>query len=1297
MRVVRLLLVLLLALACAACGDLQLRPKTSHLEAARQAAEGSTDAERVGTWLFAELVAPGGDLKRAASARKRLTELGQGGVMANLARAVDHDLHGRFPSAASAYLRGLKKLQAGNRADGAIVGWFVANRLRALNAAVPSLWKQAAPLVERVMAAPGPIGWRARGELVDWWSVEAFQDPHGPQGAELLDTIAQKHGCLDSALIAGPFGSGALRSHRVHFEAERPAPWPARFAPDLRTGRRARTSEAEHHACVLSPKDPGAAGVYYVQSFIELPAARDVIVAVQGAYALFVDDEEVLTRDRADWGVWPRFGVRLRLAAGRHRILARLISRDTSIRVLGPTGTPLGLRGSADEAPAYTLSRPRRLADPNALEPFLRAAGVASQRGTPAPQQQVDTDDPIGRYIASYLAHLEKQDDVASVLMEPLVTNVDRATPIALAHQAVFIDGDPIFAQGVARDLARGLRQQAADRDPNLWGPQLWLVLEKAGKSDAAERVSEMEALAKRFPEVPSVIKRLANMYAQLGWPVEHQRTLESAAKHFPKDIDVLKALLELHVQYGKLADADALEKRIQLLDPTEEVALSRALLRRDYQAAIAALERIGKLRRDRRDIAIRIADLLTRAGKGSDTLAKLELALDGDPTDAAARLEIADARFATGHEDALTDALVEAIQTGSSDGELRTAIELVEGATDFEPYRKDATAFIKSFEASGVELPGTAVRVLDYGAIWVSADGNARMLEHELIRVQSREGIARHVEQQIPRGLVLRMRTIKSDGRVFEPELVAGKPTVTMPHLEVGDYIETESIWMLRGAADGGRRFRAPRWFFREENTSYHHSEFVLVSPRGRDVVVETTGSVPKPNVEPGPGLSVRRWTVTGSIALPEEPLSAPVREFLPSVRVGWGVDLDSQLRRFMDIQARDTPRDPRMVRIARTIVAGKLVDDDDDSDTSDTAEAPSGAAKSANEKARRIYRWVLDTIQPGKERDPTHIITGKSGDRTSAFLFLCRLVGVDARLGVVRDRLSPPSRGPFSEAETFNVPAVRIKTKEGSRWLVVADRFAPYGFLPSSLRGQPAVLLETVTPVRTIKPPPLEYEKTTSEGSESAVIHSARVALRADGSADMLLEQVYRGRYAVQLRGAFNKLPESRRKDEVEAKLLGMSLPGGRVKELDLVNLDQLDAPVKLTMQVEVPTFARSAAGELVLEVPFLGSLAPLVRLPERVTPLYISPRVAVRTRVSFAITLPKGARVITPLEKVVVDDPLVHIEVADHVKGRVLHVERVLYLPPGRVQPADYKAFKAKVLEGSEALAQTIRIKL
>ena len=647
-------------------------------------------------------------------------------------------------------------------------------------------------------------------------------------------------------------------------------------------------------------------------------------------------------------------------------------------------------------------------------------------------------------------------------------------------------------------------------------------------------------------------------------------------------------------------------------------------------------------------------------------------------------RLALADARYAAGDRGALGAALVDAIESGADDTRLRRALELTEGMTDLEPYRRDGIEVIEKVKASGVVLPGTAARVLDYGAIWVSPDGTARMLEHEIIRVQTREGIARHVEQQIPQGVILRMRTIKADGRVFEPEIVAGKPTVTMPHLEVGDYIETESIWFLQGTAEGGQRFRAPRWYFREESTSYHISDFVVITPSSApELVIETTGVVPKPTLKRPPGQVVRTWSVKGSLAVPEEALSAPIQEFLPSVRVGWGVDLDWQLSRLADLAATDAVADPRMVRIARRIVTEKR--------KIKVKDVPS------DERARRIYRWVLDNIQPGKEQSGPRIITSQSGDRSQAFIYLCRLVGVDARLGLVRDRLSPEVVGPFSEAEYFNVPAVRIKLKTGSRWLLVHERFAPYGYLPSSLRGQPAVVLQRNKPVTTTDPPKLERETTSAGVSELGVTHKGTIKLRADGSAELQLEQTYHDRWAFQLRKWLSGVSENRRKEELEARLLGLALPGARVKSLKLPNLDNIDEPVRLSMTIEAPNLARVAEGELTLDIPFVGSVGRLVRLPTRQTPLYISERFATQTRIELKVILPDGATVVSRTEATTIKTPQISARVRyDKAPGSLL-VKRELTLPASRIQPDAYPTFREKVLEADDALTSSIRIRL
>ncbi|APR82438.1 Hypothetical protein A7982_07787 [Minicystis rosea] len=1036
----------------------------------REAAADARDGETVGRWILGEMYAPGGDPARVVEARKRLAALppeAQKGLFASLARAVDDEAHGRFRSAALAHLDAIAAARGSQHPDAPLVAWFSSNHLLGLRAGVADLWSQARDLVKKTIEQPGNVGWRARGELVEWWTLDGYREEApalaatdgkasipsdvGSEGAApqgVFEASAKLYGCVDKARLAGPFGHLAANEHRTHFDAERAGPWPAVFPRDPRRSEAPRVRKVERFGCAL--RAPGAPnGIYYVETFLDLPSDREVIVAAQGAFAIFVDDVEVLTRDTREWGIWPRFGARVRLEAGRHRVVARVAGPETSIRVQTPSGLPLNGLSSNDPAPLYTLRPPQVLPDPNALDAFLVAASVTPQKGTPRPEPR-DVTDPISRVLAAYLSHVEGQDDVGNVLLEPLVSDIDRATGPGLALQAVLTEKDPIYPSGDARDRVKDLRARAAEKDPELWWPRFWLVLDEADKSGVPEAAPKLAALADHFREVPEIVKGLAAIYARLGWRPEHERAVRLAAERFPDDTDALRDLLRLLEAQGDTAGADKVAARVKQLDADAEIDLERAIDRRDFRAAIQELTRLGKARKDRRDIAARIAELLARAGDSKESMAKLEAAVAKKPADSDARLALADARFARGDRTALAHALVDSIHAGADTSALREAIELVDGITELSPYRLDGKKVIAEFERNHPEMPGTAARVLDYSAIWVHPDGSARMLEHEILWIQSREGIQEQAEQR-PRGMVLKIRTIKKDGRVLEPEIVPNKETITMPHLEIGDYIETETITTMRGDGHGGQRFEGPRWFFREEKIPYWRSEFIAISPKNKKLDIETGGDVPKPDVSESGALVIHRWRVDKSPALPEEPASAPLQEFLPNVRIGWGYSLKDTIARLVDAAADETPRDPRVTRVAQAIARGEQPDlgrkagkpkqaapgEASASPAPDAEkekpEAPTslGETASLEEKARRIYRWVLTNVEAGRETDGRRAVMGKSGNRTEAFLHLCRLAGIPAEVGLVRDRLSPPPAGPLSEAESYSALAVRLKTE--------------------------------------------------------------------------------------------------------------------------------------------------------------------------------------------------------------------------------------------------------------------------
>ncbi len=1273
------------------CGARSTHAGPRTVSALREAARGSEDTATLGEWLLGELLLPGGEPARAGEARRALARHRAPGLRASLGSAIESDVHGRYAEAVPSYLALLEAARLGAGQEGELFAWFAAGRLEALRPAVAGAWKLAEPVVARAIAEPMGLGWRARASLVEWWAREAQRS--ATDGGGLVERVANEHGCLKTAEFAGPFGTGAPGDVRVAFEPEAPGVWPAQFAPGLRSERPTRR-KAQRHGCALTPEGSAPRGVYYVQTFFDLDAPTDVVLAVAGAGSVLVDDVQVLERDEAKFGSFVRLGAAMRLGAGRHRVVARVGRPETSVRLLTRGGRPLGAPGSEDEAAGYSLIGPELLADPNPHAPFARALGLAPTPGGEAAKVSPLAEDPAARYVAAVLAAHEGNADVASVLLEPLCEG-ERPSAIALSQAALFAEADPIFEPATARTLARDLRERSAEADEGLWGPRAWLVLEKSTQARPSELARELEELSEKFPEVPALLTQLARIYAENGFSVEHARTVQRLGERFPEDVASLESLVEIAERQGKRAEADALARRVVELEPTSELGFRRALARRDYDAALAELRRIQALRADRRELGLRIADLLARAGKVSHdaVLDRIAVGLEKNPSDRAARLALADAHLARGHRNALEEALVEALETGSDPSALRDAIELLAGATALEPYRKDGLAVIRESREGGVVLPGNAARILDYAAFWVEADGSTRMLEHTVLRVQSREGIAKHTEQRLPPGMVLRLRTIKQDGRILEPEIVAGKPTATMPKLEVGDYIETESIATIAG--DGtGRRFRAPRWFFREPNVSYHLSELVLVTPESRALDIETTGLVPAPTIERAGGLTVTRFAVRGQLALDEEPGAPPIDEFLPSVSVGWGMDWLDQLGQLAAGRSGGFPADPRLVRIARTIALGELA-------------AGTGARSSAalasvsqDERARRIYRWVVDNVTPGPEEAPARIVTSKRGELVEAFLYLCRLAGVDARLAAVRSRLAPPPRGKMTAVESFASSAVRVATDSGPRWLVVKSRFAPYGYLPSHLAGQPAIVLDRPTLTTLVEPGPLERETTNRGGIEDGVAHRGKAKLARDGSAVLELEEEYSGRYAIVVRQKLSELAgagevEEKRRQLVEELIIGPKLAGAHVVSLVLKNLDALDEPLRMRLTVEVPNFAKLDDRGLMIEVPFLGSMSKMVSLPVRESPLYVPE--GARSLVALAIHLPEGATLETTLAPFVVDEPRLSVFVRDRLEPGVVHVERAANIPAGRVQAEEYVGFRALLTDADRALNQRLSIRL
>ncbi|HEX4447422.1 MAG TPA: tetratricopeptide repeat protein [Polyangiaceae bacterium] len=1239
----------------AGCGaSLSKGPVAPSLAELRSAGRSSNDAEVVGRWTLAEALAPGGTAAQVAVARKRLdaTSLTGRGMWASLAKGVVDEAHGDPGSAATAFLGALTAASADPAAQAPLVAWFSARQLLALRGSVANLFARNRAAVDGLVTRPGHIGWRAVAELEDWHAAEVYAAAE--QTPEAYDAdVVRRMGCATGVRIAGPFGHGAPADVGRSFAPEKPGRWPPAWAPDPLRGSTPHVLSVRQTRCLAEADEQVQEGVFYVESYFTTRSDAELLLAVQGAVAVWVDGVPVLSRGPQEWGSWQRFGSHVAVSDGRHRVIARTLNPATSVRLLNADGTPAGLASDGDPGPPTTVDPARVLDDPNPIEPYVRSAagGDASFAA-----------DPVASALAAYGAHVDQMDDVASTLIGPIVDG-DDAAPMALEMASAFVASDAAYPEDARAPRARALRARALAKDGLLWRARLMTIVDDAEQRGPAEAVEPLRALAEKVPAEPEMLEQLALLYGRLGWHGDRMRALADLAQRFPDDVGALHAYLEALEEDGPAAEADRVAARIKKLDPDAEVDLDRSLARHDYPAAIAELNRLKTRRPDRKETAARIADVLARSGDPSAAAAELEKALAKHPRDVAARFRLADLAYAKGDRGSLRRALAAALQAGAGTDELRAAIDVVEGATDLEPYRKDGRAVIREYQAwekAGHHMDGTAARVLDYSAVWVHDDGSSEMLEHEIQKLQSQEAINAESETEPPSGLVLRLRVIKPDGKVLEPEPVQGKPTLTLPHLEVGDFIELEHITAQAGDGAHGKEYHGPLWFFREADKGYWQSEFVVVTPANRALQVEARGAVPPPQVKPLGTFVERRWRVDLSPPAEVEPESPPVTEFLPSVRVGWGTSLDGTLGRLVDLASDETPLDPRLRAKAQEIVHGV-------------------AARSTDERARLVYRWVLDHVQESKdthENDGRRVVTGGSGSRQAAFRYLLRLLGIDCELALAKNGLAAPALGKMSEVEQYDALVLRVTTDKGVRWLTVHDKFAPFGYTSAELRDQPAVVLVEGTPRDVVRAP----------GAVDRVAYEGHAEVRDDGSATFDLALTFEGNRAIAWRNAFDQIPQAKIDDFVEREVVQPSFDGGHVREMK-VDSTALDQPLVMHLKVEVPQFAKAVVGGLSLRPPFLPNLAQLAALPSRHTP--ILRRGAWHADVRVRVTVPDSFKVPADMTRGQEHSGDARVTVRDAVSAHTIDFDREIDVPAGRVQPGDEYATWQKFVRDADTL--------
>ena len=663
---------------------------------------------------------------------------------------------------------------------------------------VPGVAAVRARVEERLLALPRErLPWEARVELARLGDRIARRrgDP------ALLEDLARAAGCAREVFEIGTAGG------LPHLDLENPLPAGARSSP--RTWRALLTP-----GCRVSvPSWDARAGVQVLRTSIGVSRGRYSVVLDFGGEARLRVDQGAFARHGDDRGYGPRVSRTLvELGAGRH---------DIELRLAAPAGR--------SELALWILPEP-------ALTPPSPSGPAPAPSSPPVPPVPADPGLAAAlEYANAFVADRLGESDRALAAGVALGRRKSFAAGLALA--AAIARGDATRPAGFARDAARTLLRASVESDPGaarVWHALAELELDAEHPRDAIEHAQRSARAAPGWwlPEVG-----LATALRSRGLEWDADRALDRAAAKSGALVGapcaVVSALLRRAEDRRDLASQPPLVERLASCDGEAGVLIDRLRARGDLDGALALLRRRVALDPDREDLRTDLASVWLARRDFSAARAELGRLVADDPSDAMLRVRLADAEVASGDRAAARRTLAAALARRPDLGDVRRAARAIGLGLPLDDLRVDGKQVIRDFRASGRKYAAPAVMILDRTVHGVFSDGAELILTHNIVAVETKDGIERWGEVTVPSGgEILMLRTHKKDGSTREPEEIAGKEAISAPDLAVGDCIEWETLESKAASDAFAPGFLGERFFFQSFDAPLDRSEYLLVTP---------------------------------------------------------------------------------------------------------------------------------------------------------------------------------------------------------------------------------------------------------------------------------------------------------------------------------------------------------------------------------------------------------------------------------------------------------------------------------
>ena len=954
----------------------------------------------------------------------------------------------------------------------------------------------------------------------------------------------------------------------------------------------------------------------------------------------------------------------VRLGRGTHRLLVKLARGDGSgtfgVALLRADGGPsdLAFRPATGAAPA-----PGSLARVDAEDVYPDAASVDRAL---APE--------VGGLLASYLAAYDgmgrDRDGVkALVARTELAVPAVSSSPAWTELRAALALADHTVAAKVAQGRATRDLEASLEKNPRSVSALLelaQLALEEGRPLEASELVGRARTAA--TPMGARVPLMQAHVFVALGADAQADQSLGEALRLEPGLCEATQLRYDLARRREAVALADELLAALASCPGAISRTAEHLKVRGNLAGAIGQYQKLFAREPANTALGTTLVPLYLAEHRFEEATALLRGLSRLWPRNPALLKHQADVASFGGKPEEALRLREAALELDNSDLSLRRQVDRARtGQEPLEAYDVPGSAAIQAYEAEPRDESAPSAFVLDLAAMRAFPDGSMLDRIHIIQKALDQNGVQELGEVALPAGAqVLALRTLKPDGTALEPENIADKETVSMPDVQVGDYVEQLFLdaHPSRGALEPG--FTAPNFYFQVAQSPNHWSTYTVLAPRGSGMTVDAHNMPSPPPSEEGE-LEVYRYAARHVPPFIPEPGSPPsATEFLPFVSVGAGSLGNAAL--------------------AAAYADGSL---DRGQRTQEVTAFAQGAAqgKTGTEAVRAVYAAVMHKLQgrdAGLSMSAAASVAQDRGSRLWLLKAALEAVGFPTRLAVVRTFGVDPAPYRFPNEQLFQYVCLRTALPNGQYlWLDPLVRFAPFGQLPEQATGGREAYL--------LPEPGRPYQTTRTPDAKPPLGKQVKLDLKlsTDGSLTGTGEEDYVGFDAVQVAEALDQLaPDAR--DQALQRALSRYFGGADLAQVTLDMTRDVGAPLVVRYHFKAPRFARVEGERLVL-----GALSyPLqlgqrfVQLGSRRTPLFIDGTERVKTHVT--LELPPGFSVSGVQAHLEEAGPYGHFVRSEAQAGPVFTIDEAFELDMARVPVAAYGDFAQ--FAGQVDLAQT-----